>query len=360
MTSDRWQEVERLYHAALAREGDQSAAFLKEACAGDDALRHEVESLLAQENGAGFLDAPALEVAGQQLATDRDQDLIGRRIGSYQILSLLGEGGMGAVYRADDTKLKRDVALKILPEAFTHDPGRMARFQREAEVLASLNHPNIAQIYGGEDRALVMELVEGESPKGPMPFDEAWKIAVQIADALEYAHEKRVMHRDLKPANIKVTPDGVVKLLDFGLAKAFTVQSEASSSASPAITTRATKAGVILGTAAYMAPEQAKGEKVNKRADIWSWGVVLYELLTGERMFKGDEVADTLAQVLTKEPDLERVAPQVRKLLQRCLEKDPKQRLHGIGDVRDLLEDRPAAVVLSPSRLGIGASIAAG
>ncbi|PYU97945.1 MAG: hypothetical protein DMG10_29570 [Acidobacteria bacterium] len=166
MTSDRWQEVERLYHAALAREGDQSAAFLKEACAGDDALRHEVESLLAQENGAGFLDAPALEVAGQQLATDRDQDLIGRRIGSYQILSLLGEGGMGAVYRADDTKLKRDVALKILPEAFTHDPGRMARFQREAEVLASLNHPNIAQIYGVEDRALVMELVEGESPKG--------------------------------------------------------------------------------------------------------------------------------------------------------------------------------------------------
>ena len=140
MTSDRWQEVERLYHAALAREGDQSAAFLKEACAGDDALRHEVESLLAQENGAGFLDAPALEVAGQQLATDRDQDLIGRRIGSYQILSLLGEGGMGAVYRADDTKLKRDVALKILPEAFTHDPGRMARFQREAEVLASLEH----------------------------------------------------------------------------------------------------------------------------------------------------------------------------------------------------------------------------
>ena len=166
MTSDRWQEVERLYHAALAREGDQSAAFLKEACAGDDALRHEVESLLAQENGAGFLDAPALEVAGQQLATDRDQDLIGRRIGSYQILSLLGEGGMGAVYRAHDTKLKRDVALKILPEAFTHDPGRMARFQREAEVLASLNHSNIAQIYGVEDRALVMELVEGESPKG--------------------------------------------------------------------------------------------------------------------------------------------------------------------------------------------------
>ena len=287
----------------------------------------------------------------------------GTRIGPYTVTAPLGEGGMGIVFRAHDTKLQRDVALKLLPEHFAENVDRLLRFQREAQVLASLNHPNIAQIYGVEDRALVMELVEGESPKGPMPFDEAWKIAVQIADALEYAHEKRVVHRDLKPANIKVTPDGVVKLLDFGLAKAFTVQSEAERSAgenSPVFTLGPTEVGVILGTAGYMAPEQAKGEKVNKRADIWSWGVVLYELLTGERMFKGDEVADTLAQVLTKEPDLERVAPQVHKLLRRCLEKDPKQRLHGIGDVRDLLEDRPAAVVLSPSRLGIGASIAAG
>lgn len=261
---------------------------------------------------------------------------------------------MGEVYRATDTKLGRDVAIKILPASFAQDPDRMARFEREAKVLASLNHPNIAQIYGVEDRALVMELVEGESPKGPLPFDEAWKIAMQIADALEYAHEKGVVHRDLKPANVKVTPDGVVKLLDFGLAKAFsdTPETPASDAVnSPTLTMNATVAGVILGTAAYMAPEQAKGKRVDKRADIWSWGVVLYELLTGDRLFKGDDAADTLAQVLTKEPDLERVPPNVRKLLRRCLEKDPRKRLRDIGDARDLLMEEAAPAVAAPSRL---------
>src|SRR5215472_10082836 len=248
----------------------------------------------------------------------------GTKLGPYEILAPIGAGGMGEVYRAKDTKLKREVALKVLPEAFASDPERMARFQREAEVLASLNHTNIAQIYGVEDRALVMELVEGESPKGPMPFDEAWKVASQIADALEYAHEHGVVHRDLKPANVKVTPEGVVKLLDFGLAKAF---SDAPESApgdpvnSPTMTLGATAVGTIMGTAAYMSPEQAKGKRVDKRADIWSWGVVLYELLTGDRLFKGDDAADTLAQVLTKEPDLDRLPMQVRRLLRRCLEK---------------------------------------
>src|SRR5579864_6094715 len=208
---------------------------------------------------------------------------LGTRLGSYEILAAIGAGGMGEVYRAKDSKLDREVAIKILPEEWARDPERMARFEREAKVLAALNHPNIAAIYGVEEHALVMELVEGESPKGPLPFDEAWKIAMQIADALEYAHERGVVHRDLKPANVKVTPEGVVKLLDFGLAKAFTgpVAQSAEPENSPTLTIGATQVGVILGTAAYMAPEQAKGKAVDQRADIWAFGVVLYELLTG-------------------------------------------------------------------------------
>jgi serine/threonine-protein kinase len=268
---------------------------------------------------------------------------------------------MGDVYQASDTKLNREVAIKVLPEVFAHSAGRMARFEREAKILASLNHPNIAHIYGVEERALVMELAEGESPRGPMPFDEAWKIAMQIADALEYAHEQGVVHRDLKPANIKVTPDGVVKLLDFGLAKAFGDTSDTAAddpSNSPTLTLAGTVAGAIMGTAAYMAPEQARGKRVDKHADIWSWGVVLYELLTGERMFQGDDAAETLAAVIHKQPELERVPPQVRRLLGRCLEKDPKQRLRDIGEARHLLE-QPIVLAASQSRLGIVATVIA-
>ena len=286
----------------------------------------------------------------------------GARFGQYEILESIGAGGMGEVYRARDTKLKRNVALKVLPENFAGDPMRMARFQREAEVLASLNHPNIAQIYGVEERALAMELVEGESPRGPMPYEDAWKIAAQMAAGLAYAHEKGVVHRDLKPANIKVTPEGAVKLLDFGLAKAYREQPESAagdSSLAPTETLSATLAGTIMGTAAYMAPEQAKGKPVDPRADIWSWGVVLYELLTGESPFRGENAADTLAAVIHKPPDLERVPAPARKVLRRCLEKDPRKRLRDIGDAEDLLESGAAAAVAAPSRPRLSAGIIA-
>src|SRR5258706_5650561 len=275
----------------------------------------------------------------------------GSHIGPYEILSALGAGGMGEVYRARDTRLKRDVAIKLLPDTFASDAGRMARIKREAELLASLNHPNIAMLYSVEGDTLVMELVEGESPQGPMRFDDAWNMVSQIAAALEYAHERGIVHRDLKPANVKVTRDGVVKLLDFGLAKALTEERQsADPEHSPTLTLSATQFGIILGTAAYMSPEQAKGKHVDRRADIWAFGVMFYELLTGERLFKGEDIAETLAQVLTREPDLSRAPVRARKLLRRCLEKDPKKRLKDIGEARYYIDDTAAA---PPSRRAI-------
>jgi Tol biopolymer transport system component len=266
----------------------------------------------------------------------------GTRLGPYEILAPIGAGGMGEVYRAKDTKLKREVALKVLADSFASDPERMARFHREAEVLAALNHPNIAQIYGVEERALVMELVPGESLKGPLPLETALSYARQIADALEAAHDKAIVHRDLKPANIMITPAGVVKVLDFGLAAVAQPSDPSSPANSPTLTISPTRAGMILGTAAYMSPEQARGKPVDKRADIWAFGVVLFEMLTGQGLFEGETVSDTLAQVLTKEPDWKQVPPKVRRLLKKCLEKDPKRRLRDIGDAWDLI-DEPAA-----------------
>jgi serine/threonine protein kinase len=277
-------------------------------------------------------------------------------IAHYRITGKLGEGEMGEVWRATDTKLNRSVAIKVLPESFAADPDRLARFTRESQLLASLNHPNIAAIYGVEERALVMELVEGATlderiAQGPMPVEEILPILNQLVEALEYAHEKRVIHRDLKPANIKLTPDGKIKVLDFGLAKALAADVAPNDPiSSPTLTMRATMAGTIMGTAAYMAPEQARGHNVDQRADIWAFGVVIYELAAGARLFDGPSISDTLASVLKEEPGWDRIPPKLRPLLRRCLAKDPRQRLRDIGDARLLLEPRPEPAALEPRR----------
>src|SRR5688572_2703955 len=283
--------------------------------------------------------------------------LPGNRLGVYEVTTQLGVGGMGEVYRATDTKLKRQVAVKILPSSLAADLDRLARFQREAEVLASLNHPNIAAIYGLEHadgvKALVLELVEGPTladriAHGPIPVDEALPIARQIAEALEAAHEQGIIHRDLKPANIKLRSDGTVKVLDFGLAKLAHPNAAAglaNVTASPTITSPAmmTGVGVLLGTAAYMSPEQAKGRSADKRSDIWAFGCVLYEMLTGKRAFEGEDVSDTLAAVLRGEPDwaaLPAPVPAVlRTLIRGCLEKDRRQRIAEIAVAQFVLAD---------------------
>ncbi|HEY2018628.1 MAG TPA: protein kinase [Bryobacteraceae bacterium] len=272
----------------------------------------------------------------------------GTRLGIYEVSGPLGVGGMGEVYRARDTRLNREVAIKVLPDALSSDPARMQRFEREAQMLAALNHPNIAAIYGVEQGAIIMELVEGEDLRGPLPVATALDYARQIAAALEAAHEKGIIHRDLKPANIKVTAEGVVKLLDFGLAKAASepVESAAGPTMSPTLSLAMTQAGMILGTAAYMSPEQARGKPADRRADIWAFGVVLYEVLTGRLLYGGGEtVADSLAAVITKEPDwslLPKDTPShIRRLLERCLRKDVRSRLQAIGEARILI-DEPA------------------
>ena len=274
--------------------------------------------------------------------------MIGKTLSHYQITSQLGKGGMGEVYQAKDQKLGRDVAIKVLPEEFARDTDRVARFEREAKLLASLNHPNIAAIYGLEEsdgiHFLVLELIEGDTlaeriKAGPIPIEESLKLALQISEALEAAHEKGVIHRDLKPANIKITPEGKIKVLDFGLAKAYSGDpADMNLSNSPTLSDAATQAGVILGTAAYMPPEQAKGKSVDKRADIWAFGVVVFEMLTGRQLFVGETVSETLAAVLMKDVDFTALPanlhPRVKEMLERCLQKDPRERYSGIGDAR--------------------------
>ena len=340
MSEARWQRIEAIFHQAADLSPGARSAFLSEACAGDDSLRKEVESLLhhESEDGSTFV-GPAGDAAPQSIA-------------HYRITAKRGEGGMGAVYRATDTKLGREVAIKVLSDEFAADRDRMGRFTREAKVLASLNHPNIAAIYGVEDRALIMELVDGKDLRGPVPIATALNYARQIAAALDAAHEKSVVHRDLKPANIRVTPDGVVKVLDFGLAK----QAEpAVASDSATLTSDGTRAGVIMGTPAYMSPEQARGQTVDRRADIWAFGAILYELLTGKMLFgDGRNVSDSLAAILTREPDYTALPadtpPRVRRLIAHCLRKDPKERLRDIGDARILLDEPELSVTASPRR----------
>ena len=355
MPSERDTRIEQICHEALERDSAARPAFLDEACAGDSTLRRDVESLLAHAGGADeFLRRAALDVAAQYAAAPHQTLAAGQSVGLFTIVGPLGVGGMGEVYRARDPKLGRDVAIKVLPAMFTVDADRLARFEREARTLAALNHPHIGAIYGLEESggvlALVLELVEGPTlaeriAEGPIPVVESLAIARQIAEALEAAHEKGIVHRDLKPANIKVTPDDVVKVLDFGLAKA-ALDGPSETRASRAATVGNTRPQTILGTVAYMSPEQTRGQRIDRRADIWMFGCVLYEMLTGAPPFAREEQSETLAAILRDEPDWTALPPGVpgaiHKLLRRCLRKDPRQRLADIADARFAIEDATA------------------
>jgi serine/threonine protein kinase len=359
MTHERWQQVKAALTVALELAPENRARYLDQACAGDQPLRDELERLLAHAQAAeDFFEEPVAALGAPVMDSRSGASLAGRQLGSCQVLSLLAAGGMGEVYRARDTKLGRDVAIKILPRLFVTEPERLARFEREARMLAALNHPHIGSIYGLEDsggiRALVLELVEGPTlaerlAQGRLPLNDALTIARQIADALGAAHEKGIVHRDLKPANIKITPAGVVKVLDFGLAK--TAAGDAAPGPDAAqwapLPVDDTRDGVVLGTPAYMSPEQARGKPVDTRTDIWAFGCVFYQMLTGRKAFAGDTTSDTIAAILERETDWQALPaatpPSVRRLLRQCLEKDPEQRLGDIRDARVELEQLAAA-----------------
>jgi eukaryotic-like serine/threonine-protein kinase len=349
--ADRWDRIKELFHAALGQEPHDRPTFLRDACGDDRALQTEVESLLdAHQQATSFGERPAVDGIGTSAAFTPAVNR-GARFGTYEIAECLGVGGMGEVYRARDTQLGRDVAIKVLSAAFVTDRERLARFEREARVLAALNHPHIATIYGVERvdgaRALVLELVDGETladriARGALSLADALPIARQIADALEAAHEKGIVHRDLKPANIKITPTGSVKVLDFGLAKAG-AGAAPGLSRSPTVTIGATNDGALLGTAAYMSPEQARGQVVDKRTDIWAFGCVVLEMLTARRAFEGEDATEVLARIIECEPDWSRLPastpPSVHRLLRRCLQKDVNRRLHDVADARIEIAD---------------------
>jgi serine/threonine protein kinase len=361
MTPERWQQVERVFYVALAADVSARPALVDQACAGDGELRREVMKLLENEPCAEhFLGEPALEMVAR-MSYHTHSVVPGTQIGAYRVLGALGTGGMGEVYRARDTHLGRDVALKVLPDVFLADPARRRRFDREARLLAALNHPHVGAIYGLEDlggsHVLVLEFIDGESlaqrlAAGALPVAQATAFGRQIADALEAAHDKGIVHRDLKPTNIMVTADDQVKVLDFGLARAADANGASHASDSPTLTIGNTRAGVLLGTAAYMSPEQAQGRVADKRSDVWAFGCVLYEMLGGSPAFEGSTVSDTLASVLRDAPDWTKlpgaVPTELRTLLRRCLEKDRNARIPEMAVARFLLED--ATAVSSPGR----------
>ena len=369
MTDERWRRAKSLFEAAVERPAGERDAFVAAAAGDDDALRREVTSLLTSDDSdPGFLDR--LSAASGSLRADALDGALavssetpagaalaaGHRVGPYQVVALLGAGSMGEVYRAWDTKLNRDVALKVLPAPLALDPDRLARFRREAQLLATLNHPNIAAIYGLEEsngaQALVLELVDGPTlaqriADGPIPLVEALGIARTLADALEAAHEKGIIHRDIKPANITIAGSGVVKVLDFGLAKVWDGAPQSALAGSPTLTATDRGDQSFLGTPAYMSPEQARCQPLDRRTDIWSFGCVLYEMLTGRAPFAGETVSDTLAAILEREPDASWLPPdtplQIRALLRRCLEKDRDDRLDSVAAARDEVQDAIAS-----------------
>jgi serine/threonine protein kinase len=359
MTPQHWRKVKEICAELLECDPSHRAQLLEDLCSNDAELKRDVEEMLSQTGvHVSILENPIWPKFGVAVEarweTNGPVITIGQQLGPYEIIGPLGKGGMGEVYRARDPKLKREVAIKILPDGFSCDAERVSRFQQEAEVLASLNHPNIGAIYdiqqAGDARYLVLELVEGETlaeriARGPIPIEEAHSIAQHICEALEAAHEKGIVHRDLKPLNVKITPDGRVKVLDFGLAKIERgAGADQYSPDSPTLTTTETANGLIFGTAAYMSPEQARGEPVDKRADIWAFGAVLFEMLSRRRAFPGSNTSDVLAAVLRGEPEWSVLPPTtpsaVHNLLRHCLEKDPRRRLRDLGDARWELERR--------------------
>jgi serine/threonine protein kinase len=355
MTPESRLQAARIFDAALNLEPGERSAFVQQECGSDETLRKEVESLLHSYDDAETL-TPALEVAARMMANSPVNLSPSQTIGHYRILSMLGTGGMSDVYRAHDTKLKRDVALKVLPEMFASDHKRLARFQREAHILASLNHPNIATIHDIEEyeglRFLVLEFVDGETlaervKRGPIPIKKALEFAKQIAEALEAAHAGGIIHRDLKPGNICITPQDTIKVLDFGIAKALEGlapdERSGEDSSSSRLQMSRTAPGLIIGTAAYMSPEQANGQKTDHCSDVWAFGCVLFEMLTGHPAFDGESITDILAAVLKSEPDWNQLPVEtpetVRRLLRRCLRKEQRFRLHDVADARIEIDD---------------------